>query len=163
MATPKRKYTDPKVMQAKVDAYFEACDGEPERDEDGFLLTDKWGNFKYRTKPKPYTISGLALALDFTDPKMLYDYQKRPKFREVIQRARLRIQNYTEERLFDKEGQNGARFSLANNYGWTSADKESGSAAVNIIVDIPRPMRQEGSAEEKEPDAGQTGADPNGG
>lgn len=38
----------------------------------------------------------------------------------TITRAKSMVEAYAEERLFDKDGSNGARFSLINNFrGWT--------------------------------------------
>ncbi len=43
---------------------------------------------------------------------------------DTITRAKARLEAYTEERLFDKEGAAGARFSLANNFkGWSEKQK----------------------------------------
>ena len=54
-----------------------------------------------------------------------------------------RIEMYAEERLYDKDGSNGAKFSLQNNFkGWNEAVKEAAkeatTTAVKIINDIPR-------------------------
>ncbi len=50
-------------------------------------------------------------------------------------RAKARVEMYAEERLFDKDGANGAKFSLANNFsGWK--EKKEIDADVNRKVDI---------------------------
>ena len=57
----------------------------------------------------------------------------------TITRAKTMIEAYTEERLFDKEGSNGAQFSLRNNFkGWnerqiTELDLEEQSARIEQI------------------------------
>ena len=64
---------------------------------------------------KPFTVAGLAAYLN-TSRRVLIDYQEKPKFGEIIDRAKAKIQAYTEERLFDRDGCNGAKFSLINNF-----------------------------------------------
>lgn len=42
------------------------------------------------------------------------------KFNDTITRAKSRIEQYAEERLFDRDGANGAEFNLSNNIkGWS--------------------------------------------
>ena len=54
---------------------------------------------------------------------------------DTITRAKTRIEQYAEERLFDKDGANGAKFSLANNFeGWK--EKQQIEADVNSDVNI---------------------------
>ncbi len=65
---------------------------------------------------EPYTITGLALALD-TTRQSLCDYEKREEFTDTLKKAKARVENYAEKRLF--EGQpTGAIFALKN-YGWS--------------------------------------------
>lgn len=68
---------------------------------------------------KPPTVTGLALALGFSTRLSLLNYQGKKEFMNTIMRAKTMIEAYTEERLFDREGSNGAQFSLRNNFrGW---------------------------------------------
>ena len=64
------------------------------------------------------------------------------EYQEVIGKARDRVEIYAEERLFDKDGCQGAKFSLQNNFHNWDADKPKPETttvpAVNIICDIPR-------------------------
>ena len=52
----------------------------------------------------------------------------------------LYLEEKTEERLFDKDGANGAKFSLQNNFRWRDGNKDDAEKApsVTIINDIPR-------------------------
>lgn len=113
------RYESVEQMQAKIDEYFESCRGEPFFDEDGRpLITDK-GYIVYRVEPKPPTVTGLALALGFASRQALLNYQAKAEFNDTVTRAKSRVEEYAESRLFDKEGSNGAKFSLANNFeGW---------------------------------------------
>jgi len=67
---------------------------------------------------KPYTHSGLAYFLGFESRQSLYDYGKKKKFSYIITRAKLRLEEYAETRLFDHNGNKGAEFTLRCNYGW---------------------------------------------
>lgn len=113
------KYTSVEEMQEKIDSYFSACAGAPYLDEAGRPMQDKAGRILYRTPPTPPTVTGLALWLGFTGRQALLDYQARPAFADTITRAKSRVEEYTERRLFDRDGVRGAIFSLTNNFqGW---------------------------------------------
>ena len=64
---------------------------------------------------RPPTVTGLALALGFTTRTSLLNYQGKKEFMDTITRAKSMVEAYAEERLFDRDGSNGARFSLVNN------------------------------------------------
>ena len=61
---------------------------------------------------RPPTVTGLALALGFTTRLSLLNYQGKKEFMNTITRAKTMIEAYTEERLFDRDGTNGARIGL---------------------------------------------------
>lgn len=49
----------------------------------------------------------------------LLNYSGKEEFFDTIMRAKRKCEVYAEEQLFDKNGVNGAKFSLANNFeGW---------------------------------------------
>lgn len=123
-------YKTVEEMQAKIDAYFDSCYGEYVTDDEGNLMTDKSGH-PVMTKPRPLTVTGLALALGFSGRQALLNYQDKPKFMDTIKRAKSRIEQYAEERLFDKDGVNGAKFNLSNNFkGWS--EKQQIDSNVNL-------------------------------
>ena len=112
-------YKTVEEMREKIDAYFNYCMGEYVRDEDGKIETDKNDN-PIMTKQIPPTITGLALALGFTGRQSLLNYEDKEEFMDTIKRAKSRIEQYAEERLFDRDGVNGAKFNLSNNFkGWS--------------------------------------------
>ena len=131
-------YSDPVEMQRVVDQYFEECEERLRTDAEGNLLFDRFGRpVTYRNKIP--TISGLTRALGFRSRKSLLDYQAKKKFQGVIQDAKLRVEIFAEEQLYTRDGCNGARFTLWNNFGWgQAAESESTPVAVQIINDIPR-------------------------
>lgn len=140
------KYTDPEEMQKKIDQYFTDCEGEVLRDGKGDPVLDKWGA-PIMIHARPPTSSGLARALGFSKRKSLYDYKGKKTFRDTITRAMLRLEEYNEERLYDKEGCNGAKFSLINNFGWEEREKKEiagpDGGGIKVVFNIPRPEGEE--------------------
>ena len=119
-------------MQEKIDAYFKKCEGEMLKDADGNYVLDKYGNAVV-IGAKPPTITGLALALGFNSRQALLNYQGRKEFNDTVTRAKAIVEEYAESRLFDKDGANGAKFSLANNFeGW----KEKQSIEADVKNDV---------------------------
>ena len=130
------KWTDPTALAAKIEEYFELCKGVPYIKEDGEALLDKNGDVVLVDKHPP-TMSGLALHLGFTDRKQLLDYKARPQFTDVIKGAKLRIERYAEERLFDRDGARGAEFSLKYNFKWAQEEQDAKNAAAQGVVILP--------------------------
>lgn len=127
-------YKTKEEIQKKIDAYFIECDGKPFLDEDGKPILDKNGK-PIMLGARPYTITGLALALGFTSRQALLNYQAKEEFLDTITRAKAKVERYAEERLYDKDGSNGAKFSLANNFdGWR--EKQQIEAKVDSDVSI---------------------------
>ena len=95
MARPKL-YTSVEDMQKIIDEYFIICD----------------------EKEKPYTMSGLAYALDM-DRKSLLNYSKDEQFFPTIKKAREKVEQQLEENaLMGKANATFTIFNLKNNYGW---------------------------------------------
>lgn len=121
-------------MQKAIDKYFEDCNGEYITDEEGNLMTDKYGN-PVKKKERPLTITGLALALGFNGRQSLLNYEGKPEFLDTIKRAKAKVEQYAEERLFDKDGVNGAKFNLANNFkGWSERQQIDSNVNLAPVV-----------------------------
>lgn len=106
------KYKSVEDMQRDIDKYFEECD----------------------EKGKPYTVSGLAYALN-TTRRTLLDYQEKDEFSHTIKKAKTKIELFNEELLYSKEAPTvGVIFNLKNNYGWK--DKQEIEADVKSEVNI---------------------------
>ena len=128
------KFETVEEMQELIDKYFASCEGAEKVDDEGNVLTDKYGE-PIMFGRRPLTVTGLALALGFNSRQTLLNYQGKQKFMDTILRAKTRIEQYAEERLFDKDGANGAKFSLSNNFeGWK--EKKEIGADVNSTVTI---------------------------
>jgi hypothetical protein len=108
------KYRTKEALEAAINEYFNKCDGEPLRDENGYLVLDKHGNPMYKTIPEPYTLEGLALHLGVT-PQTLCNYAKNEDYFESIEYARMKCLQYAAKRLYDKDGVQGAKFYAINN------------------------------------------------
>lgn len=131
-------------IEEKIDTYFKECEGEILKDDNGKTVLNKFGNPVVINR-KPPTVTGLALALGFTNRLDLLRYQGKEEFCNTITRAKSMVEQYAEERLFDRDGSNGAQFSLRNNFKGWDADKkndDSGDGKITIVNNIPRPEQQ---------------------
>ena len=124
-------YNTVEEMQEKIDAYFEECKGRVLTDDDGNVVTNKFGE-PVVVGARPLTITGLALALGFNSRQALLNYEGKPEFNDTVKRAKAVVERYAEERLYDRDGVNGAKFALANNFkGWN--EKQIIEAEVNSV------------------------------
>lgn len=129
-------YNSAEEIQSKIDEYFESCKGEILYNSEGEPLMDKYGNV-IRVGVRPLTITGLALALGFTSRRALLNYQDKDEFVHTITRAKAKVEQYAEERLFDKDGANGAKFSLANNFeGWKEKREIDADVKNSITINV---------------------------
>jgi hypothetical protein len=108
------KYTDPSLFENKVNGYFDKCDENKE----------------------PYTITGLALFLDFCDRQSLIDYANRNKFEDeitsarfafAIKKAKMRIENFYIKRVFSQNA-SGSMFLLKTLFHYREKDKADDNA-----------------------------------
>lgn len=117
------KYKCKEEIEEKIDAYFKKCEGEILRDGNGEPVMDKFGH-PITVNSRPPTVTGLALALGFTSRMALLNYQAKKEFVDTITRAKTMVEAYTEQRLSDRDGANGAQFSLRNNFkGWNERQR----------------------------------------
>ena len=134
----KRRFMSPQHLQCMVDEYFESCNG-PLLDRYGNLVYDKDGRL-VKTQVEPWTVSGLALYLGISTntlkkyrqgridsllDEMRVDTDDYMTFSSVVLKARQKIEGYAEKRLYDKDGQYGARFVLDNAFGWLSKKEQA--------------------------------------
>lgn len=131
------RYKTPEEMQVVIDRYFEDCRGHPATDDEGTVMTDKYG-MPIILDAHPPTVTGLALALGFTSRQALLNYQAKKAFVDTVTRAKSKCEEYAESRLYDRDGSNGAKFSLTNNFkGWSDKpDATDGGEEVRIVDDV---------------------------
>lgn len=108
-----RQYKTTEELEKKINEYFESCFSYV-FNRDGEIIKDSKGNL-IKKQTRPFTVCGLADALDLSRQSLL-NYSKEEKYFDTITRAKRKCEVYAEERLFDKDGCNGAKFSLINNY-----------------------------------------------
>lgn len=140
-----RKYKSAAEMQEAIDQYFGECQGAPLIDlKTGNPVLNKFG-YPIILNRRPPTVTGLALALGFNSRQALLNYQARSKaFNDTLTRAKSRCEEYAEARLYDKDGSNGAKFSLANNFKGWSEHPEAQQSAVAVEDDpITKSLKEE--------------------
>lgn len=103
------KYETVEELDNAVESYFEKCDREHE----------------------PYTITGLALALD-VDRRTLTNYSNKEEFFPTIKKAKLRVENYLEKRLIKDTSTTGIIFNLKNNFEWKDKQEIEHSGAIKL-------------------------------
>ena len=87
----------------------------------------------FATKPNPPSICGLALALGLATRGSLLHYQARKEFQEVVERAKLWVERWHEERL-SKSNCTGSIFWLKN-YGWKDTQDINHGGSVRIVLE----------------------------
>ena len=128
-----QKYQAPEEMHRAIDAYFKDCEGELLLGEDGNPVLDKQG-LPVVVNARPPTVTGLALALGLSSRQSLLNYQGRKEFRETVLRAKLRVEDYCERRLYDKDARQGAEFNLRFNFHWQEPEGESREEAGGVVL-----------------------------
>lgn len=117
----KPKYETAEKLREGVEEYFQSCygvkyyKGHPMLDINGEPVVGQI---------EPFTISGLARHLGLSR-KTILNYEHNAKaglmpyeYAQVLMEARMRVQEYAEKRLYDKDGSAGARFVLESGFGW---------------------------------------------
>jgi len=153
-----RMYGSPEEMAVEIDAYFEWCNGKlkpgVQVNEEGQLV-DEDGNAPddpYSRRPKPYTVTGLALYLGFSDKSMLYEYQDRPEFSHLIKRARMQVEMGYESNLHGSTP-TGSIFALKN-MGWKDKVETEHSGNMGIVWQETKTYQKPGNDLEPKADAG---------
>jgi hypothetical protein len=108
------KFNSAEEMQTAINQYFAKCDAED----------------------RPYTVSGLAVALD-TNRQTLINYEDKDEFFDTIKKAKAKIEAYNEEMLYNKNiPTTGVIFNLKNNYGWKDKQEIEADLSVKRLEDV---------------------------
>lgn len=94
-----------------IEEYFEEC-------------TASAGEEKSAKVSRPPTLTGLALALGFNSRSELLEFRGSKRDTELIENAKLRIENFNEEKLFEKDYARSAIFNLTNSYAASETPEE---------------------------------------
>lgn len=95
----------------------------------------------------PLTLTGLARSIGMKSRQTLINYKRDEKFGDIVCDARMKVEEYAERRLYDRDGARGAEFNLKFNFGWgkeTEEDKKSineGIIALAELINKPRANR----------------------
>lgn len=153
MARP-AKFKTAEEMQAKIDEYFNSLFRPvlvwDKTEKENVVLTNPETGEPYMEQYKPATITGLALALDMNSRTTLINYAaKNKEFLNTITRAKLRVEEYAETRLYDRDGTRGAEFSLKCNFGWRDMPPPDENVAAikdvkSVLVTIRKAAEQHG-------------------
>lgn len=105
------EYSNPEDLQQAIDKFFSTLSPD-----------------------EPPTITGLCYSLGFESRQSFYDYEEKPDFTYTIKRARLRIENKYESKLFSNNNA-GAIFALKN-FGWSDKQEINQKTEVSGSLDI---------------------------
>jgi hypothetical protein len=115
-----RLYDDAKSFADSVEGYFSLCEDDGKRP----------------------TLSGLSYALGFDDRETFSDYATYgDDFSRTVKRAKLRIADWLEQRLTNKDTFTaGIIFDLKNNHGWKDKTEVEGSGSMSftVLTGVPR-------------------------
>ena len=91
------------------------------------------------SNPEPYTMSGLAYALEM-DRKSLLNYKRKDEFFHTVQRARNKVEADVERRMSDRDTFTpGLIFNAKNNFDWKDKSEQDVKVqAVQPLFDIER-------------------------
>jgi len=100
--------------------------GQPPKYEDSEAMDKKiaeylnWEDDNHRSGKGVYTLSGVALFLGFASVQSLYDYEKRSsEFSYIINRFRLFMTHWNEQKLYWGGTYMGSQFWLRNHGGYS--------------------------------------------
>lgn len=102
------KFPSVEWLEDKVEEYFAS--------DDAHIIVEQ-------TKLPAPTMSGLALYLGM-DRKTLYNYSKKAQFFPTIKKAKARVEQYLEKRLYGHQV-TGTIFSLKNNFDWADKSEQN--------------------------------------
>ena len=111
------KFASVEEFEKAVNSYFDAIQA-PQLDKNGKPVVNQFGE-PMMVYIRPATMTGLALHIGLASRQAILNYSHRSKaYEDVVKKARMRVQEYCEQRLFDRDGAKGAQFSLRNNFDW---------------------------------------------
>lgn len=115
-------YNDVNKLEKDIDAYFKMCD----------------------KKDKPYTMSGLALALDMSRQSLI-NYSKEEKFFDTIKKAKQKVEAQLEENaLSNKTNSVFTIFNLKNNFNWKDKmEVEANKEQLNKVEELLSKIKEE--------------------
>lgn len=128
------KFESVHELQNKIDEYFDSCFEEVWNYFDGVWtpVLERNGDIKLN-QIKPFTISGLAAYLG-TNRQTLLNYESKEEYFDTIRAAKVKIEAYAEESLWQPKIAQGVMFNLKNNFGWQDKQDINMSGDLDINV-----------------------------
>ncbi len=125
--TYKKKASTLNELKKRVDGYFESR-LSPVTDKNGIPVTDENGKIIKKIS-LPYTLTGLALAVGCESRDELFSFDD-PEMNRYMKMSVMKVEEYAEERLFNKEAFSGVKLFLAVNFdrwreGTETSDEDS--------------------------------------
>lgn len=128
------KFTDPKELAMKIQAYFDRCDPHIVKKfrESGFNDRGEtiWLEREVMTEQVPYGVTALALELgvsrqtlrQYKDPEHWenadIDEETRQELISTVEQAFQKVEAFNESQLHKNGIANGVKFNLTNNFDW---------------------------------------------
>ena len=125
------KWNNPEHLRSLINEYFASCEGLLINPKTGLPLLDANGK-NIVGVVKPYTISGLARALGI-HTITLRKYERGridelgfptdedyvgPQYSDIVFEARQRIEEFAEQKMYDRDGFNGGKHVLDVAFNW---------------------------------------------
>ncbi len=116
--------------------------GRPLKIETPEQMTKILNDYFENTAENKITITGLCLALGL-DKSTFYDYEKREGYKEIVNRARLIVENSYEMSLREN-GRTGDIFALKN-FGWRDSVEVTDNHQLNKVEELLAKIENEAS------------------
>lgn len=123
------KFETVEELQEKIDAFFVGCD----KGELIEVYDKKKQEVRTIVQRDPYTITGLALALD-TSRQVLCDYGERDKFADTILRAKLKCENYVEKYSLRGDVPPAIGVFVLKNYDWRDKTEVENTGEHRMLI-----------------------------
>lgn len=135
------KYRTAQALQEKITAYFDSCWIDKVTE-----VTDKEGNCTMSTvryQARPYTVMGLAIALDLTRQGLCEYAAKGGELSDAVKKAKQIVEMNVEEALLEGKNAAGPIFWLKNNSSYRDKQEfehtgTDGGPIVHKITDLTR-------------------------
>lgn len=127
------KYSNPDIMQKKIDEYFNQCIPIYAKDESGKVLIGQNGKPIIENINAP-TVTGLALFLGYADRQSIYDNQKRDGFSCILKKARSKVEEWVLQHTFNGDIPTAVGIFILKQFGYT--DKQDLHHSGNMDLEI---------------------------
>jgi hypothetical protein len=118
-------YKTAEEMSKIIEDYFNSCGPVYLKDSKGEVVLGK-DNKPVQTDFEPPTITGLAMSLGFTSRQALLNYEAKEAFVDTVKKAKLKVEHFSEKKLYDPSIRPAGAIFALKNYGWRDDPKREG-------------------------------------